>query len=221
VQLSRRHLGDSLLGLTLDDRRVVLHSRLRGASLALVFAHELAHVLQRRGYFHSVASSDEEWFADCFARELVLPRRWLTSCWPRTQLGALNIDIATVALQMAAIGAAPPLMRSDRRVLCRTCGTDPHIWDCSCRAWRRGHRDPRELPDVRDLDLLFTPTRWRDAWLTIEDALEDALAMSALEPLDPSEAAIDAHRDEDTPGEPITDPAMLDAILGTSPVGSL
>jgi hypothetical protein len=214
VRLSRHHLGGSLLGLTLDDRRVLLHSRLRGSLLSLVFAHELAHVLRRRGYFQSLASSDEEWFADCFARELVLPRRWLTGCWPRTQLGSLHVGIETVALQMSVIGMAPALMRSGRRILCRTCGADAHLWGCRCRSWRGGNRDPHELPEVRDLDLLFTPRRWREAWLPIE-----GLAFTQdLEPLTISEAAIEAHRSEDSPGEPITDAATLDGLFRTSAV---
>jgi hypothetical protein len=47
------------------------------------------------------------------------------------------------------------------------------------------------------------------------DAL-DALVtdVSASEPAVLSEAAAEAHSDEDTPGEPVTDPALLDELFG-------
>src|SRR4051794_21076946 len=73
-----RDLGDKLLGLTLDDGRVFLHQRhATGTRGLFVFAHEVAHVLRQRGHFAAVDGADEEWFADWFARELVLPRFWL------------------------------------------------------------------------------------------------------------------------------------------------
>jgi hypothetical protein len=38
--------------------------------------------------------------------------------------------------------------------------------------------------------------------------------VSLLGPIAPSQDAIRAHREEDTPGEPITDPALLAEIFG-------
>lgn len=150
VNITDRDLGRDLLGLTLDDRQVLLHKDLGGAKRAFVFAHELAHVLHRRGSFRSVTRRDEEWFADWFARELVLPRRAVTRAWHDGRLAALHLDYNTVALQLAVMGAAPPLMRNRDRVLCRLCGTTQHRWPCQCAAWRHeDHEQGSALPDVR------------------------------------------------------------------------
>lgn len=170
VELRRRDLGETLLGLTLDDHRVVLHRSLRGARQLFVFAHELGHVFRRRGQFVNVAAADEEWFADWFARELVLPRRWLTDRWPRTKLGSLHVEAETAALQLASLGLAPALMRNGSRVLCRTCGSDPHDWSCDCRTWRRQPAAVASLPDIREVSQLYTPVRWRAGWLSIDSS---------------------------------------------------
>jgi hypothetical protein len=126
VEIVERDLGEHLLGLTLDNRRMLLHSdrrRLRGAQRLLVFAHELAHVLRRRGHFPQVSDRDEEWFADWFARELVLPRVAARRAWSEAELAAWHVDYDTVALQLAALGAVPQVIRNGHRVLCGLCGT--------------------------------------------------------------------------------------------------
>jgi hypothetical protein len=47
------------------------------------------------------------------------------------------------------------------------------------------------------------------------DALDALVAdVSATDPLALGDAAAAAHRDEDTPGEPVTDPALLDELFG-------
>lgn len=157
VRLAWRDLGNALLGLTLAGGKVLLNgqrlSRRRGQT-NYVFAHELAHVLRRRGHFASVAREDEEWFADLFARELVLPRRWLLGRRPADLAADLCASYEVVALQLAIIGQAPSLMRHEQRVLCRTCGTRPHRWGCECLPWRDPtRRDVDRLADVRRLDL--------------------------------------------------------------------
>jgi hypothetical protein len=125
---------------------------LRGARELFVFAHELAHALHRRGRFRSLHKADEEWFADWFARELLLPRRWLTDRpLSHGQIAALGIGYETWALQLAILGTAPSLMRNRGRVLCRYCGTSAHRWGCECRALRTGVADAwGDVPDVRD-----------------------------------------------------------------------
>lgn len=158
VSVTWADLGDTLLGLTLDDRNVRLHrERLHGPRAAFVFAHEIAHVLRRRGHFPTVARSDEEWFADWFARELVLPLGWLRR-YPVIELvTAVHAELDVVALQLAAVGRAPAIMRHRSRVLCRMCGAQAYRWRCECLAWRqRVHRDASVLPDVsRDLCSAF------------------------------------------------------------------
>ena len=50
IAVGERQLGTELLGLTLDSKRVLLNRRhLAGASRAFTFAHEVAHVMERRG----------------------------------------------------------------------------------------------------------------------------------------------------------------------------
>jgi hypothetical protein len=154
IEIKIRDLGDQLLGLALDDRRILLHSRLRGAGRAFVFAHEVAHVLRRRRLFRSVRREDEEWFADWFARELVLPRHAARQRWTDVLLAAYHVDYATVALQLAALGEGPRLMRNGEQVLCRSCGTTHHIAGCECLRWRVDPSADRALPDVRELGLL-------------------------------------------------------------------
>lgn len=178
IDLRYDNLGATLLGLTLNERQVRLNRSLRGAQLQLVFAHELAHILRRRGYFCEIPLADEEWFADWFARELVMPRRWLLRPWTGSLLAALHVDLETVALQNAVINRCPPLMRNGRRVLCRTCGTSWHVSDCPCRTWR--HRDYAldALPDVRKLGLLSHSLPRDHTWLAI-DTQPDAFGVSA------------------------------------------
>jgi hypothetical protein len=161
VDLVWRDLGDALLGLTLASGRVLLHvgslGERRGAA-NYVFAHELAHVLHRRGHFASVAREDEEWFADWFARELVLPRRWLPGRAPSSLAADLLVSFDVVGPQLAVIGYAPPLMRHGKRVLCRTCGARAHRTNCMCVSWRGSTgRDIDTLADVHALDTTRPP----------------------------------------------------------------
>jgi hypothetical protein len=172
IMIVERDLGDHLLGLTLDDKKVLVHPRLAGARRAFVVAHEIAHVLRRRGLFRSVSRDDEEWFADWFARELVLPRSTARQPWRETQLAALHVTFETVALQLSVLREAPALMRYRDRVLCRACGTVPRHPGCECAAWRRQSATARaELPDAAAwLRRRATPDRGVDAQLTINGA---------------------------------------------------
>ncbi len=151
VSIIWRDLGEHLLGLTMDDGEMLLHDRLAGAERAFVFAHELAHVLRRRGRFRSVGTASEEWFADWFARELVLPRRVARQPLSDAQLAALHVSYETVALQRAVLDEMPRLMRKGERVLCRECGTARYRPGCECTPWRRRDKEYRNaLPDVRE-----------------------------------------------------------------------
>jgi hypothetical protein len=109
-------------------------------------------LLRRRGHFASLAASAEEWFADWFARELVLPRRWTRQPWNEAQLAAWHVSYDTVALQLAVVNEAPELMRNGRRVLCRECGTTRHRRGCACVPWREQYPGvSRVPPDVRNV----------------------------------------------------------------------
>jgi hypothetical protein len=149
IDVREEDLGRELLGLTLGSGGVLLHRRLRGAARAFVFAHEVAHVLRRRALFRSLPRSQEEWFADWFARELVLPRPLARRPVHHAKLAALHVTSETLALQLSAMGMAPPLMRNGSRVLCRACGTRQHRRDCECATCRRDVKKCWTLPDFR------------------------------------------------------------------------
>jgi hypothetical protein len=136
VVLETQALQPGLLGLTLDSERVLLNQGLSGSLAAFTFAHELAHVYRRRGYFAGLRVREEEWFADWFAREMLLPRSWLSQSWRAQHLAALHIDSETAALQLSVLGRAPAIMRVRNRVLCRTCGTQHHRAGCQCATIR-------------------------------------------------------------------------------------
>jgi hypothetical protein len=175
IRLTARRLGAHLRGLTLDERDVLIHSDLRGAQRSFVCAHEVAHVLKRRGHFASVTKADEEWFADWFARELVLPRKLLVAYGARLPLAALHVDGQTAALQLAAVGLAPRVMRDCSTVLCATCGARPHRWSCECRSFRRFPCDASSrLPDTRELGLFKR---------TCPESLVPQLAWTAMDSL--------------------------------------
>jgi IrrE N-terminal-like domain len=150
IELAERDLGATLMGLTLDARRVFIHGALPRPRKLFVFAHEIAHVLRRRGWFATIPARDEEWLADWFARELLLPRRWLDAGSVRRQ-DAADVELETLALQLAVVGQAPSIMRLGDRILCRHCGTAPRLWGCPCREARR---DSCSTPNITPWQLL-------------------------------------------------------------------
>jgi hypothetical protein len=146
-------------GATIKDSLVLLDRRLSGSLRAEVFAHEVGHVLHRRGYFARLSEHEVELFADQFARELLAPGRWLTGERHSGEQLARRLGVrrSIVALQLAAIGAAPSLMRDRDTVLCATCGTWPHVTRCRCRRFRQDQRALQRLPDYRALPAFDQP----------------------------------------------------------------
>ncbi len=152
IVIEHRQLGTELLGLTLDHERVLLNRRrLAGASRAFTFAHEVAHVMERRGHFGEVPHSRCEWFADVFARELLVPRGWLMGASPE-EICALAakrwVSTEVVCLQAAVIGRAPEIFRSGGNVLCRDCGERHGLPGCDCFAARTRPARARKLPTI-------------------------------------------------------------------------
>jgi hypothetical protein len=152
LELRRRRLGDRLHGVTLDERRVLLNRRLTGSDAVFTFAHEVAHILARRGHFHTLPRAQEEWFADRFAHELVLPRSWLTGA-SSAQLRRLSharwLPAETFAVQLAAIDRAPRLFRSGSAVYCRHCGHRHTLPGCDCRSHRQRHSAAETIPELQ------------------------------------------------------------------------
>lgn len=152
IELEVKPLRSSLLGLTLDAGRVLLNSELTGARANFTLAHELAHVYRRRGYFAGLRETEEEWFADWFAHEMLLPRVWLWRDWSAQGIAGLHVDRVTVALQLAVVGKAPEIMRAGTQVLCRSCGSRYSQPGCRCRRYRNSSSDALQaLPEVPDL----------------------------------------------------------------------
>jgi hypothetical protein len=146
-------------GATIEDRAVVLDSRLQGVARAEVFAHEVAHVLHRRGHFAALGGSETELFADQFAREFLVPSRWLANFrYPAPRLARqLGVSYALFALQLAVSGAAPSLMLDRETVLCVNCGIRLHDRRCVCRSFREDRHSRRRLHDFRALPAFQSP----------------------------------------------------------------
>jgi IrrE N-terminal-like domain len=155
VRLERRRLGRELLGLTLDSDRILLNrNHPPGTSAAFTFAHELAHVFERRGAFSIAAPAGPEWFADYFARELLVPRQWLFRDGPnRIEWLATRrwAGPSVVALQAARCNLAPAVFRHDAAVLCRDCGERHPMPECPCVAIRARPSRVRRLPQLSEI----------------------------------------------------------------------
>jgi Zn-dependent peptidase ImmA (M78 family) len=70
VRIVARSLPATLLGFTLDRHTVVLNRRLAADEKQATIAHELGHVLVKRGFYFPRSAADEESYADSFARHL-------------------------------------------------------------------------------------------------------------------------------------------------------
>jgi hypothetical protein len=160
VELHLHGFRGPVLGAALADRAIILDSRLRGHRRAEVFAHEVAHILHRRGYFGSLAAGEEELFADQFARELLLPVPWLLGSTdsPLDLARRLRVTGRILALQLALVGEAPELMRDRETVLCPVCGSEPLALLCRCRSYRKDRRRRQRLADYRALPA-FSPRK--------------------------------------------------------------
>lgn len=144
VHVRTRALRSPLLGLTSSADHVALRPGLTVNERRFVLAHELAHILIRRGQCSVPGRGRwiEEAFADSFARELLLPcadlRRVSAATLPTTPR-IFGITHATLLLQLAVLGLAPSIMRlRDGLILCVKCGDRPGNPACSCRQHRSG-----------------------------------------------------------------------------------
>lgn len=138
-------------GVAVAGDTIFLDARLQGAQRDFVFAHEVAHVLLQRSDAR-VRPEHVEFFADVFARELLVPREWLEGLVDARHFARrLRVSHELLAVQLSAAGRVPPVQRLGRRVLCADCGWDRHRPPCACDAWRgESETTRRQLPDAYD-----------------------------------------------------------------------
>lgn len=151
VTVRKANLGSVLLAANFADT-VILNTRggVSAARRRFSFAHEIAHVLIRRGQMPWVRRKGEEWWADWFACELILPRQWLGGRRSPRQLRLFADKIAdhkTLALQLATV-SAQHVWRAGNEVICGRCGDSAFFDDCACREYRLDAELLRQLPEL-------------------------------------------------------------------------
>jgi len=132
-------------GLALGVDEILLDGQLVEGEARVVFAHEVGHILARRGALPGV--SDDERRADQFGDELALPS---ASVQRHSALGIVAVaelfavPPSRAAAQFARIGLIPPLTRlSSGDVICARCG-DRRSVTCDCLYYRvNGHKAGR------------------------------------------------------------------------------
>lgn len=79
IRVEARRMAGSVLGATPSDSRIVINDALREPDRRFVLAHEIAHVLVKRGHAKFASSRVEELFADAFAAALLVPANSLAA----------------------------------------------------------------------------------------------------------------------------------------------
>lgn len=115
-------------------------------------AHELAHILVRRGYGPSQTANAEERFADSFATELLAPSAAVDGlvCDGRATMQIANefdVSEAIVILQLMRLGRLEPVAHDGGgAIVCLLCGVRPPRASCRCIARRRAIPAVQGLP---------------------------------------------------------------------------
>lgn len=73
IRIEVRPMADGVLGATPSDVRIVINDGLDEPRRRFVLAHEMAHVLVKRGHATFASPRIEERFADAFAEALLVP----------------------------------------------------------------------------------------------------------------------------------------------------
>lgn len=94
VDVQVRLMPLSVHGATPSALRVVVNEALSATAFRFTLAHELAHVLVKRGAVATRSAADEERFADLFAASLLVPEYALPD--------VLNAEVAAAALRVDA-----------------------------------------------------------------------------------------------------------------------
>jgi IrrE N-terminal-like domain len=139
VEIRWADLGVNLLATVFGDVVVLnSHDQVTPGRRCFGFAHELGHVLIRRGHMPWVGPWDEEWWADWFAHELIFPRSWLRDPQRFSQLLLFDdpAEHRTLALQLATLRSRKAVLFVDNQVVCAACGENAFFPACECRYYR-------------------------------------------------------------------------------------
>jgi len=129
-----RRLPDKLRGFHVPAGYIVVNDRLSQCEQRFTAAHEFAHALVSRGDL-LLGGADEEWAADLFAAECLLPVTKVRSAGPAAAWPQVPADVA--AWQLSRAGYARTVQTIAGRVVCRDCGWRSLSAACSCAAVRR------------------------------------------------------------------------------------
>lgn len=99
VTVELRAMPPSVLGAAPSAVRVVVNDSLEGPLQRFVVAHELAHVLVKRGHARFADPRCEERFADAFAEALLVPK-------------AAVVDASGLKQQGSRFGVEPPMIQA-------------------------------------------------------------------------------------------------------------
>ena len=136
IRVIRRPLPAGVWGVTTDCSLVAVNAALPEADFRFALAHELGHVLVRRGTLRWVVPTTEEWTCDWFAIHLLVPSEWLARELEQSDhdlANRLRVTPKAVSAQRLRLQVGGRHLRAAGRQACRTCGVRPHLAGCSCR----------------------------------------------------------------------------------------
>lgn len=144
VSLRHAELGDYVDGVMVNNAIVLNRGFSSLRRQRFTFAHEVGHLLISRGTMPWVDRRTEEWWADTFAHELVLPKRWLQERqWGQLRPFTDAAERRAIAVHLAGLsGNAMTLLRVDDAVICARCGDRSLFADCRCQQIRN---DPKAI----------------------------------------------------------------------------
>lgn len=137
VVVRSRDLPSSLDGATLGPSDVVIRRSLGKKRRRFVLAHELGHVLVRRGLVPWVTDRSEERFADEFALELLVGSTKLADIADLAR--RMKVEPRVAAWALCRNGALPEVViLSKNLVVCKACGFRHRGGGCVCNRDRTG-----------------------------------------------------------------------------------
>lgn len=132
-----RPLPAGTWGLAINGSNVVIAQGLSAEDRCFALAHELGHVLVRRGRLCVPPGFSEEWLCDMWALDLLVPEQVAPQRSDRAIAKELGVHPVAVAAQRVRGAAAEAYAVRDGRVACWRCGIRPHMPRCGCLARRR------------------------------------------------------------------------------------